>query len=111
MEGLSRGDLVTVSLQGDFGKPRPALVIQADPFAALQSVSVLPITSVLVEAPLLRVTLAPSEQNGLQRPSQVMLDKIVTLKRDKLGPPFGRIEADALLQIERCLAVFLGIAK
>jgi mRNA interferase MazF len=108
---MRRGDLVTIALQGDFGKPRPALVIQADSFSALSSVTVLPLTSRMVDASLLRVTLEPSAENGLQKPSQVMVDKAVTVMRDKLGPPFGRIDAEVLIQVERCLAVFLGIAK
>lgn len=106
---MKRGDLVTVAIQGDFGKPRPALVIQADLFSAHSTVTVLPITSTLVDAPLLRVTLAPSADNGLQQASQVMVDKTMTVMRDKAGPVFGRIEAPALLEVDRCLAVFLGI--
>ncbi|MBU2841016.1 type II toxin-antitoxin system PemK/MazF family toxin [Acidithiobacillus thiooxidans] len=106
-----RGDLVTIAMQGDFGKPRPALVIQANQFSEHNSVTVLPITSTIVAAPLLRLTVHPSAENGLQKPSQVMVDKTMTVKRDKVGPAFGRIDADALVEIERCLAVFLGIAK
>jgi mRNA interferase MazF len=106
-----RGDLVTIALQGDFGKPRPALVIQADWFAAHASVTVLPVTSALVEAPLLRITVQPSPDNGLQKPSQVMVDKAMTVQRNKLGPAFGRIDADTLVEVERCLAVFLGLGK
>ena len=68
-------------------------------------------TSTLVFAPLLRVTVEPSAGNGLQKISQVMVDKAVTVKRDKLVPVFGHMDADALVEIERCLAVFLGIAK
>lgn len=108
---MMRGDLVPVSLQGDFGKPRPALVIQANAFSEHTSATVLPITGTLLAAPLLRVTLQPSAENGLQKPSQVMVDKVMTVKRDKVGSAFGRIDADALVEIERCLAVFLGIAK
>lgn len=106
-----RGYFVTVAMQGDFGKPRPALVIQADQFDQHSSVTVLPVTSTLIAAPLLRVTVEPSEQNGLQKPSQVMVDKAMTVKRDKLGQGFGRIDAETLIEVERCLAVFLGIAK
>ena len=106
-----RGDLVTIAMQGDFGKPRPALVIQANQFSENASATVLPITSTLVAAPLLRVTVQPSTENGLQKPSQVMVDKAMTVKRDKVGPAFGRIDSDALVEVERCLAVFLGIAK
>ena len=73
--------------------------------------TVLPVTSTLVAAPLLRVTAQPSASNGLQKPSQVMIDKSLTVKRDKLGPEFGHLEHDTLVAVERCLAVFLGIAK
>jgi mRNA interferase MazF len=106
-----RGDFVTIAMQGDFDKPRPALVIQADQFSEHASATVLPVTSTLVPAPLLRVTIEPSAENGLHKPSQVMVDKAMTVKRDKVGPAFGRIDADALVEVERCLAVFLGIAK
>ena len=105
-----RGDLVTIAMQGDFGKPRPALVVQANQFSEHSSVTVLPVTSALVAAPLLRVAIRPSKENGLQKPSQVMVDKAMTVKRDKLGPTFGRIDAEVLTEVERCLAVFLGIA-
>ena len=108
---MTRGDLVTIAMAGDFGKPRPALVIQANQFSEHGSATVLPITSTLVAAPLLRVTLQPSAENGLRKPSQVMVDKAMTVKRDKLGHAFGCIDADALVEVERCLAVFLGIAK
>lgn len=108
---MRRGDLVTIAMQGDFGKPRPALRIQADQFSEHASATVLPISSTLVSAPLLRVTIQPSAENNLQKPSQVMVDKAMTVKRDKIGPAFGRIDADAMVEVERCLAVFLGIAK
>ena len=108
---MMRGDFVTIAMQGDFGKPRPALVIQADQFGEHATVTVLPVTSTLVAAPLLRITVQPSAVNGLQKPSQVMVDKAMTVKRDKLGQAFGRIEVDVMVEVERCLAVFLGIAK
>lgn len=106
-----RGDFVTIAMQGDFGKPRPALVVQADPFDEHTTVTVLLVSSTLVNAPLFRITVQPSGGNGLQKPSQVMVDKAMTVKRDKLGQAFGRIDADAMVEVERCLAVFLGIAK
>ncbi len=102
---------MTIAMQGDFGKPRPALTIQADQFDEHATVTVLPVTSTLVVAPLLRITLQPNAENGLQKPSQVMVDKAMTVKRDKLGPVFGHIDADSMSEVERCLAVFLGIAK
>lgn len=106
-----RGDLVTIAMQGDFGKPMLALIIQANQFGVHTSVTVLPVTSTLVAAPLLRITVQPSAENGLQQPSQVMVDKAMTVLREKIGPAFGRIDSVALLEVERCLAVFLGIAK
>jgi len=106
-----RGDFVTIAMSGDFGKPRPALVIQADLFSEQETITVLLVSSTLVNAPLLRVTVQPNTKNGLQKPSQVMVDKAMTVKQEKLGPAFGRIDEDAMVQVERCLAMFLGIAK
>ena len=107
-----RGDFVSIlNDQGDFGKPRPALVIQADQFNMHASVTVLPITSTLVAAPLLRISVLPTTENGLQKPSQIMIDKAITIKRDKIGQTIGRIDSNTLVEVERCLAVFLGIAK
>ena len=108
---MIRGDFVTIAMQGDFGKPRPALVIQANQFDEHATVTVLPVTSTLVAAPLLRITVQPSAKNGLEKPSQVMVDKALTVKRDKAGQAFGSIDADTMVEVERCLAVFLGIAK
>lgn len=105
-----RGDIVTIAIQGDFGKPRPALVIQANQFSKHPSVTVLPLTSTLVAAPLVRITVNPDAGNGLQTTSQIMVDKAITLKRDKLGRHVGQLDVDTLVQVERCLAVFLGIA-
>ncbi|GAA5111553.1 MULTISPECIES: type II toxin-antitoxin system PemK/MazF family toxin [Bartonella] len=106
-----RGSLVTIAIQGDFGKPRPALIIQANQFSEHTSMTVLPITSTLVDAPLLRITIQPNAKNGLQKPSQVMIDKIMTVRCDKMSSIFGSLQAKEMLEIERCLAVFLGIVK
>lgn len=107
---MRRGDFVTVSLAGDYGKPRPALVIQSDFFDIHPSVTLLPVTSDLRETPLFRVTVEPSAANGLRKPSQVMIDKTMTVARDKVGKPFGRIDKDVLTEINRSLTVFLGLA-
>lgn len=106
-----RGDLVTIALTGDFGKPRPALVIQANLFDEHATITVLLVSSTLVDAPLLRVSVVPDTSNGLQKKSQVMIDKTMTIKREKIGPAFGRIDPNTLVEVDRCLAVFLGIAK
>ena len=68
-------------------------------------------SSLLLEAPLIRVSVAPDEGNGLNKPSQVMVDKAMTIKRERLGPAFGVAGAAAMIEVERSLAVFLGIAK
>lgn len=87
------------------------MVIQADLFDALDSVTVLPVTSTLVDAPLLRIELLPDAENGLRKPSQIMLDKLMTVRKQRLGPVFGAVGANTLVEVERCLALFLGIAK
>ena len=107
---MKRGDLVAIAMQGDFGKPRPTLVIQADQFSEHATVTVLLVSSLLVDAPLLRVSIQPNERNGLKKSSQVMIDKAMTVKRDKLGEPFGSAGDATMLEVGRCLAVFLGIA-
>lgn len=107
---MKRGDLVTVALQGEFGKPRPALIIQADHFADLTSVVVLPLTSHLVDAPLLRLGVEPSPETGLRTPSQIMIDKPVTVKTEKLSPAFGRLDDAAMISVNRLLTLFLGLA-
>jgi mRNA interferase MazF len=107
---VRRGDVVTIALQGSYGKPRPALVIQSDLFDEHPSVTVLPITSELRATPLFRIQIEPDEQNGLQKPSQVMLDKAQTIPRDKIGDIIGQLNSENLLAINRGLAVFLGFA-
>jgi mRNA interferase MazF len=110
VDGVRRGDLVTIVLQGDFGKPRPALVIQSDQFDAHATVTILPLSSTLVEAPLFRLTVTPTTANGLKKPSQVMVDKTMTVNRDKLGEVFGRVDDSAMVAVNRALALFLGFA-
>ena len=107
---MRRGDLVTVALQGDQGKPRPALVVQSDHFSELASVTILPITSTLIDAPLLRVTIEPDEGNGLAKRSQILVDKPQTPPRGRLGPVIGQVSDATMLAVNRVLAVFLGLA-
>src|SRR5579883_3485184 len=98
---MRRGDLVTVALPGDFGKPRPALVIQSDQFDDTGSITVLLVSGALVDAPLIRLTVQPTEANGLRKPSQIMIDKAMTVRRDKLAAPFGRIDDETIVSINR----------
>ena len=106
---MKRGQLIAVALQGDFGKPRPALIVQSDNFSEHPTIAVLLVTSTLVEAPLLRITIYPDSINGLQKVSQIMIDKPMTLKREKIGQLLGSIQHQTMVEVERCLAVFLGI--
>ncbi len=108
---MNRGDFVAIAMQGDFGKPRPALIIQSDKFGEHATVTVLLVSSTVVDAPLFRVAVQPNKTNGLQKPSQVMVDKAMTVKRDKLGDAFGCASDEVMLEVGRCLAVFLGVAK
>lgn len=109
---MTRGDIVVVSLPGDYGKPRPALVVQADQFADHPSVTVLPITTHLVDAPLLRIDIRPDDggpDNGLEQPSQIQIDKPHTPRRERIGPVIGRADAATLVAVNRALTVFLGL--
>lgn len=103
-----RGDLVTVSLPGDYGKPRPALVIQSDFLMELESVMLCPITSDLKNAAF-RVTLEPTPANGLRALSQVMMDKISTLPRTKVSAPFGRLDDERMKAVDRALLLVVGL--
>lgn len=107
---MRRGDLVTISLQGDYGKPHPALVLQSDLFDEHPSVTVLPVTSALRDTPLFRLTVEPDQNNGLRQRSQVMVDKARTVAREKVGRAIGRLDDSALLAVNRALALFLGLA-
>jgi mRNA interferase MazF len=107
---MKRGDLVTVALQGDLGKPRPALVIQSNLFSDHPSVAVLPVTSTLLAAPIFRIDIEPDASNGLRQPSQVMVDKIQSVPRSRIGPVFGLLDDTTMLAVDRSLAVFLAVA-
>lgn len=107
---MKRGDFVTVVLQGAYGKPRPALVIQSDLFDLHPSVTILPVTSELRDTPLFRVSVEANSENGLQKLSQIMVDKAQTIPREKIGKTIGTVDDKTLLQINRELALFLGIA-
>ena len=107
---MKRGDLVTIALQGDYGKPRPAVVVQADFFSEHPSLTILPVTSELRTAPLFRIMVEPTEENNLKKRSQVMVDKVQTVAREKIVPTFGRLDDASMLAVNRALAVWLGFA-
>lgn len=107
---MRRGDLVTIALQVDLGKPRPALVIQSDLLDTHPSVSILPVTSALRDAPLFRILVQPGESNGLSKPSQIMVDKPQSVAREKIGATLGRLNDETMVAVNRALAIFLGVA-
>lgn len=106
---MKRGDLVTVAMQGDYGKPRPALVIQADSFAALDSVTVLRVTSDLRDAPTVRLTVNPTKTNGLRTTSQIMIDKAAALPREKVGQIIGHLDPRTMQTVSKALVAFFGL--
>jgi mRNA interferase MazF len=108
---MKRGDFLRIAIQGDFGKPRPALVIQSDKFNEHSTVTALLVSGTIVDAPLFRVTVEPDATNQLKKLSQIMIDKSITVKKEKLGEVFGIASAEVMLEVSRCLAVFLGIAS
>ena len=111
MSAPRRGDLVTVAIQGNFGKPRPALVIQSDLFNETHpTVMLCLLSSDLRDAPLFRLAVAPTPENGLKRGSQIQIDKVMTVLREKIGPCFGRLDDATMLKVNRALALFMGIA-
>ena len=108
---MNRGDIVTIAVQGDFGKPRPALVVQSDTFSETHAtITLLLISSEIIHAPLFRLTLEPSINNGLSKKSQIQIDKIMTVRREKIGHIIGRVDDKSMLQVKRALMVWLGLA-
>jgi len=111
MERLSRGDIHTVAGRADYAeKPRPAVVLQDDRFDATGSVTVCPFTTNPTEAPLFRLLVDPSNQNGLRSASRLMVDKITTVPRVSLGPRIGRLSDQDITRLNRSIVVFLGLA-
>ena len=109
---MTRGDVVTVALPGEFGEPRPAVVIQSDLFAGHTTATVLPVTFTLTPgSPLLRLGLVPSAENGLRTPSDVMVDRTMSFPPNRVGGTIGRLDDADMLRLNRALTLFLGIAS
>jgi mRNA interferase MazF len=106
---MNRGDLVSIAVTGDYGKPRPALVVQAEAFDLHPSVIVLPLTSELHDAPLFRITVQAGKPTGLRKESQIMVDKATTVPRAKLGARMGRVDAATMAAVDQALRGFLGL--
>ena len=108
---MRRGDLVTVAAAGDYGKPRPAVIVQTDAFPENHaSVVVCQLTSELADAPDFRVTIEPRPENGLRFKSQVMADKPVTIRRERIGHKIGRLGRQDMARLGIALAFVLGLA-
>ena len=108
---MKRGEVWTVAGGPDYaGKPRPAIILQDDAFDATASVTVCPFTTQVVDAPLVRLPIEPSERNGLRDPSQLMIDKITTVSKAKLARRAGRLSDEDLVRVNRAVLVFLGLA-
>ena len=115
-----RGEVWTVSGGSDYArKPRPAVILQDDRFDTIQSITVCGFTSTGTDAPLFRLTVdpsetnglaKPSETNGLAKPSEIMVDKIMTVPRTKLGQRVGRLSDSDMVRLNRAVIVFLGLA-
>ena len=106
---MRRGDFVTVVTAGDYGKPRPALVVQNDFFSPLPSTVVCPLTTTLrTDADLFRLDVSPTPANGLRQPSQIAIDKITVVPNSKIGEVIGRADDALVLRVTRALAVFLA---
>jgi mRNA interferase MazF len=108
---MRRGDLVIVAATGDYGKPRPAVIVQTDAFPDTSaSVVICQLTSELVDAPDFRITVDPSGNNGLQVRSQIMADKPVTVRRARIRQSIGRLNEGDLSRLNAALAFVMGLA-
>lgn len=107
---MKRDDLITVAVSGGYGKPCPALVIQSAFLSETDSVLVCLLTTTLRDAPLYRLPLPLGKATGLRQPSQVMVDKMAAVRRERCGPSVGRADDASLLALGRLLAFVIGIA-
>jgi mRNA interferase MazF len=108
---VKRGEVWTVAGGPDYaGKPRPAVILQDNAFHATASITICPFTTHVVDAPLLRLGIEPSQENGLRGASQLMIDKITTVSRTKLERRIGRLSDEDIVRVNRAVLVFLGLA-
>ena len=108
---MRRGEVWTAAAgSGYAGKPRPVVIVQDDRFDATESVTICAFTTDPTEAPLIRLRIDPDDLNGLRELSSLMVDKITTVQRTKLGERVGRLSDDDLMRLGRAIFVFLGLA-
>lgn len=108
---MRRGEVWTAAASGGYaGKPRPVVIVQDDRFDATDSVTICAFTTDPTEAPLFRLRIEPDEVNGLREPCSLMVDKLTTVPRPKLGERIGRLSDEQMVALARALLVFLGLA-
>ena len=108
---MRRGEIWTIAGGGDYaGKPRPAVVVQDDRFDATASLTICVFTTDPTDAPLFRLSVVPDERNGLRTPCRLMVDKITTVPKSKIGSRVGRLDDEDLIRLNRAILVFLGLA-
>ena len=109
---MKRGEIWTVSGGNNYaGKPRPAVLVQEDNFEGTSSITLCAFTTDPTDAPLMRLLIAPNEQNGLKAASRLMIDKVTTVPKARLGKRLGRLDDTDQLRVNRALMVFLGLAR
>jgi len=108
---VKRGDVWTVAGGPDYtGKPRPAIILQDDAFDVTASITICPFTTHALDAPLMRLPIEPSAQNGLRVISQLMIDKVTTVSKNKLERCVGQLSNEDIVRLNRAVVVFLGLA-
>jgi len=109
---VTRNEIWTIAGGSDYaGKPRPAIIVQDDDFEATPSITVCLFTTDPTEAPLFRIPVSPSEENGLRTTSSMMVDKLTTVSREKLGSRIGNLGDEDVARLKRAILVFLGLAR
>jgi mRNA interferase MazF len=108
---MKRGDVVVVAVKGAYGKPRPAVIVQTDAFPDSHASAIIcQTTTILVDAADFRVTVEPTETNGLREKSQIMIDKPTTVRRERIGQVIGTLAVDEIVKLDNALAFVLGLA-
>ena len=107
---MKRGEVWTISGVGYAGKPRPAAIVQDNRFDATAAVTVCVFTTDATEAPLFRLLVEPNERNGLRSASRLMVDKLATVSKERLGERIGRLDDEDMVRLNRAMVVFLGLA-
>ena len=109
---MKRGEVWTVSGGAPYaGKPRPALIVQEDRFEATKSITLCVFTTDPTDAPLLRMPIEPTDRNGLKSASRLMIDKITTVPKARIGKKLGKLSDEDIVRLNRALTVFLGLAR